>query len=33
MTVARLMIDAWYEIHVGFIPRKIHRTYIQAGGH
>ena len=23
----------WHEVTRGFIPRKIHGTYIQAGGH
>ena len=24
---------SWHKITHGFIPRKIHGTYIQAGGH
>ena len=28
-----MMTKSWRKITCGFIPRKIHGTYIQAGGH
>ena len=31
--VTRLKRHTWCKITRGFIPRKIHVTYIQAGGH
>ena len=32
-TCRAMMTKSWHKITRGFIPRKIHRTHIQAGGH